>query len=71
VFILGFETYEKFKVKCPECGEMNDVLWFPRKFIQIRSKGTTGGSGNKIHTDRSEKVQGTCSCGYKFKLEDI
>ena len=59
-------------VKCPKCEEMNEILWFPKKFIMIRSKGTTGISGNKIHTNRSEKVEGKCKkCGYKFKIDDI
>ena len=49
---------EKMEVKCPECGKVQEILWFRWKF---------GESGSQ----QQEKVEGKCECGYKFKVDDL
>lgn len=70
---VGANMGQKVTVLCPDCGEKNEVLWFPARRMNYRKQGTTGGSGH-ASTSRSEKVMGKCKCGYKFKpdgLEDM
>jgi len=69
--VLGRESH-KMDVICPECGTKNEVLWFPKNFMLIRTQGTTGSSGNARHSDRKEKVVGNCEkCSYKFTCDDL
>jgi len=69
--VLGRESH-KMDVICPECSTKNEVLWFPKNFMVIRMKGTTGGSGNYVHSDKKEKVVGACKkCSYKFTGDDL
>jgi len=62
---------EKMDVTCPECGEKNEVLWFPWDYYSYRTQGSAGLSSTRSH-QRQEKVEGRCKgCNYKFKPDDV
>jgi hypothetical protein len=70
LFTRGQQEPEKIKVRCPECGKVQDILWFPPFQQTYRIQGTTGSSSHR--TDRKkERVEGNCECGYKFKPENL
>ena len=70
LFTRGAQPPEKMDVLCPECGKKQEILWYPSYSQTYRVPGTTGTSGSR--TDRkSEKVEGKCECGYKFKPDDL
>jgi len=68
---MVFDKSEKISTMCPECGEKNEVLYFPSNKFLVEVPGSRAGK-TKAFTGRGEKVQGKCTkCGYKFKVDDI
>lgn len=63
-------TQQEMNVICPKCGEKGIVLWFPAQRWMVRQKGTTG-SSELVSRGKTDKVQGSCKCGYKFKPKDL
>ena len=62
---------EKMEALCPECGTVNEILWFPSNKIRVDVPGSRAGKTTKLK-GRGETVQGNCSkCGYKFKSDDV
>ena len=62
---------EKEKVKCPECGAENEVLYFPSNRSRVELPGTRAGK-TIVMRGRGEKVEGKCAeCNYKFSLDNL
>lgn len=70
LFTRGSQGSEKVEIKCPKCGIQNYVFWFPKKLMEFRRQGTTGGS-EKAFSKKAERVEGTCKCGYVFSKKDL
>ena len=61
---------EKIEVMCPECGKVQEIIWFPSNKIKREVPGARAGKSISW-TGRGEKVEGKCECGYKFKPDDL